>query len=266
MPVPICVVDAFTSKAFGGNPAGVCMLEYPGDEAWMQSVAAEMKHAETAFLCAREGGFDLRWFTPTAEVDLCGHATLAAAHALWDGGHLSRDTQATFHTKSGTLTCRSRGPAIVMDFPAEPVGNGIAFDRGDVVRDLRLDEQPLFVGSNRMDVLVEVASDEIVRRLEPDMEALGKLETRGVIVTSPGAGEYDVVSRFFAPAVGVPEDDATGSAHCCLGPYWTEKLGKDELKCYQASARGAEITVRLKGERVELEGRAVTTLRGELLA
>jgi PhzF family phenazine biosynthesis protein len=262
MALRIVQVDAFTCKPFSGNPAAVCVLPAAAEETWMQSVAAEMNLSETAFLHREGGGFRLRWFTPTVEVDLCGHATLASAHVLWEDGHLPRGECARFASKSGILTAEARDGLIELDFPASPTspthapaglaeGLGVGFT---------------FVGTTPFDYLVEVASEEVVRALRPDMTALARIDTRGIIVTAraktPG---YDFVSRFFGPRSGVPEDPVTGSAHCALGPYWQSRLGKDAFLAHQASARGGDVRVTVAGERVKLAGQAVTVLRGELL-
>lgn len=258
----ILQVDAFTDRPFAGNPAGVCLLSAAADAKWMQQVAAEMNLAETAFLYREGDEFHLRWFTPTLEVDLCGHATLASAYVLWSGGHLSPGEQARFRTLSGLLTADQRGDWIELDFPAEPASATAPPE--NLIEALGI--EPVNVGRSRVDLLVEVAGEQVVRGLQPDMGLLTTVPTRGVIVTSrsdtPG---FDFVSRFFGPAVGVPEDPVTGSAHCCLGPYWAEQLGKDELVGYQASARGGIVRVRLAGDRVKLIGQAVTVLQGELL-
>lgn len=228
----------------------------------MQAVAQEMNLAETAFLYPREDGFNLRWFTPTVEVDLCGHATLASAHVLWEDSHLSPGEQARFHTKSGLLTADQDGDWIEMDFPSEPARE--EQELPELAQALGV--RPVYTGRNRFDYLIEVASEEIVRGLRPDFTRLRQIETRGVIVTSRSASaSYDVVSRFFGPAVGVNEDPVTGSAHCCLAPYWSERLGKKEFLAYQASSRGGTVRVRLAGDRVGLGGQAVTVMRGDLL-
>jgi PhzF family phenazine biosynthesis protein len=266
MAVPIYVVDAFTSRAFTGNPAGVCLLKKPAEAAWMQSVAAEMRHAETAFITPVQNGHNLRWFTPTVEVDLCGHATLAAAHVLWQVGHLAQDDPAVFHTKSGDLTCTRHGYGIQMDFPAELAGPS-KVSAETVQSMLCLSAPAQFIGENRMDVLVEVEDQHVLKNLEPNFEQICGLKTRGIIVTAKAIGdEYDFVSRFFAPAFGVPEDPVTGSAHCCLGPYWAEKLGRIDLVGYQCSPRGGTVRVGVRGDRVLLQGHAITTLMGEFLA
>jgi PhzF family phenazine biosynthesis protein len=231
----------------------------------MQLIAREMNVAETAFLVReREDGgvFRLRWFTPTVEVDLCGHATLASAHLLWEEGIVARDATISFLTRSGTLTAKRAGEWIEMDFPAEPPEEEltIPFDLVDA-----LGVEPRYVGRNRFDYLVEVDSEESLRRIEPDMRALRKLRSRGVIVTSRADDKkYDFVSRFFAPGAGVDEDPVTGSAHCCLGPFWKERLARDEMLGFQASERGGEVRVRVAGDRVLLGGQAVTVLKGEL--
>jgi PhzF family phenazine biosynthesis protein len=258
----ITQVDAFTDKPFAGNPAAVCVLPAPRDAAWMQSVAKEMNLSETAFLVRQDDGFNLRWFSPTVEIALCGHATLASAHVLWGEGHLKPAEQARFHTKSGLLTAVRKGEWIEMDFPAVPESSAEP-PRGLIEA---LGAAAKYVGKNKFDYLVEVESEQILRQLAPDFTALRTLGMRGLIVTSraqtPG---FDFVSRFFAPGAGIDEDPVTGSAHCCLGPYWAEKLGKIEFVAYQASARGGVVRVRLAGPRVLLAGKAVTVLRGELL-
>jgi PhzF family phenazine biosynthesis protein len=261
---PLYVVDAFTSGPFTGNPAAVCFLdEPPADEAWFQQVAAEMNLSETAFVNpAAGGGFNLRWFTPAVEVDLCGHATLATAHALWEAGRLPAGTDAVFATRGGRLVCRRDGPTIAMDFPAEPPTQTFA---PPALVDA-LGSQPEWVGRNRLDYFVLLASEAELRGLAPDIGMLANVETRGIIVTARSSGEFDFVSRAFFPRLGVPEDPVCGSAHCGLGPLWRDRLGKDELRAYQASRRGGEVSVRCAGARVTLGGRARTVVRGELLA
>jgi PhzF family phenazine biosynthesis protein len=258
--VPIYQVDAFTDRPFSGNPAGVCVLDAPRDAAWMQLAAREMNLAETAFLCQRGEGFDLRWFTPLVEIDLCGHATLASAHVLWETGGLAPGEVARFHTRSGVLTAVQSGERIEMDFPATP-DEPVETPPGLVEA---LGAEPRYVGKSAFDLLVEVDGEERVRGLRPDLGALRAIETRGVIVTSAaGTPGVDFVSRFFAPRVGIDEDPVTGSSHCCLGPYWGKRLGKEALTGYQASARGGTVYVQLAGDRVHLGGKAVTVLRGE---
>jgi len=261
---PIVQVDAFTSKPFAGNPAAVCLLEEAAGEGWMQQVAAEMNLSETAFLRRRrDDGYELRWFTPVCEVELCGHATLASAHVLWEDGHLQGGEAARFYTMSGLLTAERRDGWIEMDFPAERAEHATA--PSEVWK--AVGAIPTWVGRNRFDYLIELESEEKVRGLRPDFARLREIVARGFVVTArastPG---FDFVSRFFAPSVGVPEDPVTGSAHCCLAPYWAKRLGKEELIGYQASARGGTVKVRFQGgDRVALAGQAVTVLRGELI-
>lgn len=255
-------VDAFTSEPYRGNPAAVCVMDGPADADWMQLIAREMNLAETAFLYPRGDAYHLRWFTPSIEVDLCGHATLASAHVLWEEGYVRPGRQARFETLSGTLTADRDDDWIELNFPAEPEQEAEA--PFGLARGLRV--EPRYVGRNRMDYLVEVEDEATVRRLRPDMALLREVETRGVIVTSRAANpEFDFVSRFFAPAVGIDEDPVTGSSHCCLGPYWGAKLGKERLIGYQASARGGVVRVRPAGDRVRISGQAVTVMRGELV-
>lgn len=256
------IVDAFTHQPFAGNPAAVCLLKKPADELWMKLVAGEMNLSETAFLHPIDGGFSLRWLTPTAEVKLCGHATLASAFVLWETGVLAVQEKAAFHTLSGWLICHREDDWIVMDFPARAVSeceppNGLAEALGTT---------PLFVGSNGLDYLVEVADEATLRALCPDFGALGAIPLRGVVCTCRSSKPaFDFLSRFFAPAVGVNEDPVTGSAHCALGPYWKGKLGKSEFTAFQASKRGGLVKLRVEEPRVQLRGQAVLTSRVELL-
>lgn len=263
MSIPLFQVDAFASAAFAGNPAAVCLLPEPRDDAWLAAVAGEMNLSETAFLVRRpDASYDLRWFTPAVEVRLCGHATLASAHVLWERGFLASSEVARFHTKSGLLSAtRMSDGRIDLDFPARPATPmetpaGLAEALGAPV---------LSVWSSADDELVEVTSEEVVRSLKPDFQRLRQVPLRGAIVTARSAGSYDFVSRFFAPAVGIDEDPVTGSAHCVLAPFWAERLGKREMLAYQASARGGEMRVAVRGDRVGLGGRAITVLAGELL-
>jgi predicted PhzF superfamily epimerase YddE/YHI9 len=261
MEIPIAQVDAFTDTPFRGNPAGVCVLDAPRTAQWMQSVAAEMNVAETAFLEPRADGFGLRWFTPLVEVDLCGHATIASAHVLWETARLPASAQARFHTRSGLLTADRRGAWIELDLPATPAA---AAEAPPALAALGV--TPKWIGRSRFDYLVEVDSEETVRGVVPDLKALAAVDTRGVIVTAPSASRgYDFVSRFFAPRAGIDEDPVTGSSHCCLGPYWAARLGKQEMTAYQASARGGIVRIRLDGDRIHLAGQAVTVLRGVLI-
>lgn len=255
-------VDAFTNQPFAGNPAAVCILSEPAQELWMQKVAQEMNLPETAFLYRQADAFDLRWFTPAMEIDLCGHATLAGAHVLWEEGYLKPDQRACFHTRSGLLTAVRKGDWIELDFPAEPQVQitpppGLAKALGVT---------PKYIGKNRFDYLVEVDSEETVRKLKPDFALLKEFPVRGIIVTSIAASQgYDFVSRFFAPGVGINEDPVTGSAHCCLGPFWRGRLNKNEFVACQASLRGGVIRVRVGEKRVYIGGQAVTIVRGELI-
>jgi PhzF family phenazine biosynthesis protein len=260
----ITQVDSFTDKPFAGNPAGVCVLDKPRDDRWMRNVAREMNLAETAFLQPRDdGSFDLRWFTPAVEVDLCGHATLASAHVLWESGQLRADQPARFHTRSGLLTCNKRDAWIEMDFPATPpmpieppAGLFEALGIGGA----------RFVGRSRFDGFVELEDEASLREVQPDFGRLKRVDARGVIITARASAKpYDFVSRFFAPQSGVDEDPVTGSAHCALAPYWRDRLKKDDMLAYQASPRGGTVRVVPRGERVLLYGQAVTVLRCELL-
>jgi PhzF family phenazine biosynthesis protein len=262
MAVPIVQVNAFTAEPFAGNPAAVCLLTESHDAAWMQRVAREMNLAETAFLGAHDDGFELRWFTPTVEVDLCGHATLASAHVLWETGRLGAAEVARFHTRSGLLTAARRGDWIELDFPStpdEPVQAPPALIAA-------LGVSPRYAGKSRFDYLLELDSETAVRNVRPDFRGLSKIPTRGVIVTSRSdTEEFDFVSRFFAPAAGIDEDPVTGSAHCCLAPFWSGRLGKNEFRARQISSRGGVLKVRLDADRVRISGQAVTVWRGELL-
>lgn len=228
----------------------------------MQQVAREMNLSETAFLRKQKDGFSLRWFTPTTEVDLCGHATLASAHVLWESGLLKPDEQARFHTRSGLLTAEHKEGLIELNFPVlleEP-----AIAPAELVTALGI--EPKYVGRFGVRYLIEVETEEVVRGLKPDFHSLRALPERGVVVTSGSvSAEYDFISRYFAPWVGVDEDPVTGSVHCCLGPFWGKRLEEEKLIAYQASARGGVIHIHLKGGRVYLGGCAITVLRGELL-
>ena len=261
MGLRIFQVDAFTEKPFAGNPAGVCILPDPREDSWMQNVAREMNLSETAFLQRRGDGFDLRWFTPAVEVDLCGHATLASAHTLWEQGVIKPQDTAQFHTRSGLLTAQRQEDWIELDFPSLPdrrskVPPGLAKALGT---------KPRYVGRSRFDYIVEVGSEKTVRKLKPDFTRLSALAIRGLIVTARATTQpYDFVSRFFAPRAGVNEDPVTGSAHCVLGPFWRDRLGKNDLLAYQASARGGVVRVRVGDKRVYIGGKAVTVLDAEL--
>jgi PhzF family phenazine biosynthesis protein len=257
----IFIVDAFADRPFTGNPAAVCLLDSASPVTWMQQVAAEMNLSETAFLKQNTaGGWDLRWFTPTTEVDLCGHATLASAHVLWHACE-RHDETLQFHTRSGVLTVTRSGEDLSMDFPSDPPQ--VISSNGPLNEALGV--APAWVGRGRHDVLAVLADEAQVRSLAPDMAKLARLETRGVIVTARSSdSRYNFVSRFFAPGAGIPEDPVTGSAHCTLGPYWGERLSKTTLCGFQVSARGGAVHLALHGDRIVLTGRAVTTLRGAL--
>lgn len=262
MSYALYIVDAFTNVRFKGNPAAVCLLDASQEESWMQQVASEMNLSETAFIVPNRDGYDLRWFTPEAEVDLCGHATLATAHVLWETERLGRDKAARFMTKSGLLTAKLTGDWIEMDFPDESPEATVAPE--ELVQGLGL--IPRFVGRNRMDYFVEIDSEETLRTLRPDFGLLARLPARGIIVTSRAAAgsDYDFVSRAFYPGTGIDEDPVTGSAHCALAPYWAKRLRKEELVGYQASERGGIVKVKPEGARVYLSGQAVTVLKGQL--
>ncbi|MFQ3169832.1 MAG: PhzF family phenazine biosynthesis protein [Limisphaerales bacterium] len=261
--IPILQIDAFADEPFTGNPAAVCLLdaEPPGD--WMQQVAAEMNLSETAFAWPSEGDFELRWFTPVAEVDLCGHATLATAFALWETGRVDFDVDISFATRSGVIEVRCEQGMIKMDFPAEPATsceppNGLAKALGAEI---------LWCGNNRLDYLVQVANEQTLLDLRPDFVSLAKLDTRGVIVTAAAESDNaDFVSRFFCPALGIDEDPVTGSAHCCLAPFWADRLGRDELTGFQASKRGGFVRCEVIGDRVDLGGGAVKIFSGTMSA
>jgi PhzF family phenazine biosynthesis protein len=261
MALPIIHVDAFTDRPFTGNPAAVCLLSAIRDDAWMQQVAREMNLSETAFLLRSGEEFGLRWFTPTVEVDLCGHATLATAHVLWQQGLLAATQPARFQTRSGLLTAEKKGAWIEMNFPATPAEPAAPVEG----LELALGVKVTFLGRARFDYLAEVDVEDTVRALRPDFAALRQMKVRGVIVTSRASSPgHDFVSRFFAPGAGINEDPVTGSAHCCLGPFWKERLGRDDLVGYQASARGGIVRTRCVGDRVHLSGQAVTVARGQL--
>ncbi|HSN13214.1 MAG TPA: PhzF family phenazine biosynthesis protein, partial [Anaeromyxobacteraceae bacterium] len=261
---PITVIDAFADRPFAGNPAGVCVLGDERPSSWMHAVAKDLNLSETAFLRRRaDGDWHLRWFTPADEEKLCGHATHASAHHLFASGLHAGDAPIRFHTLSGVLTATRRGTSIILDFPNEspraiPVPPGLAEALGATVGAAAL---------NRLDLFAELTDEATVRALAPSMDRLGAFEARGIVVTARAdAGRpYDFVSRFFAPRCGIAEDPVTGSAHCGLGPWWSERLGRTTLRGYQASARGGMVGVTVQGDRCLLEGTAVTVWKGELL-
>jgi PhzF family phenazine biosynthesis protein len=259
MRTPIFQVDAFTTRRFGGNPAAVLpMDDFPGD-AILQSVAAENNLAETAFLVREGDDYRLRWFTPTVEVPLCGHATLASAAVVMERLEPER-TRVVFNTASGPLTVVRRGAGYAMDFPSRPSER--VSPPPTLAEALGVELSDVF--ANAFNYLVLLKNGEILQALVPDMRAVARLDRSGVIVTAPAHGRYDFVSRYFAPAKGIPEDPVTGGAHCMLAPYWAARLGKTELRAWQASARGGEIVCRLLGDRVELEGSCVFYLEGHV--
>ncbi|SRR6056297_1475906 len=265
--IPLWQIDAFADTPFSGNPAAVCLLEsYPSD-VWLQNVAAEMNLSETAFVVPQEtpGHFQLRWFTPADEVDLCGHATLATAHALLENKLTIPDQAIHFHTRSGELICERSEAMIKLNFPALPVLGKPEETLADAVRDgLRLTSAEVLL--SKYDVLVIVDHAETVKRLAPDFDRIREIETRGLIVTGPSSeAGIDFVSRFFAPRHNINEDPVTGSAHCVLTPYWAAQLGRSRLVGYQASRRGGTVFCEVQGERVALSGKAVTVLEGHLL-
>jgi len=261
MTVKLYQVDAFTDKIFYGNPAAVCILPEAVDEKWAQSMAMEMNLSETAFLYNEGDGYRLRWFTPTTEVDLCGHATLASAHILWEQKFLDPDQKAIFKTKSGILTASLEQGWIRLDFPSKPILE-VPPPEGLLAA---LGVNATFTGLNQWDYLIEVENDTIVKGVSPDLRVLRNLPVRGVIVTSRSTDEkFDFISRFFAPGSGIDEDPVTGSAHCCLGPYWKQKLNKDTFTAYQASPRGGTLKVEVKGDRTHVLGQAVTVFQAEL--
>jgi PhzF family phenazine biosynthesis protein len=261
MTVPLFHVDAFTDRPFAGNPAAVCLLPSWKEDRWLQAVAREMNLSETAFLVKRSAHFDLRWFTPTVEVDLCGHATLASAHVLWQQGQATAN-EIRFSTRGGILKAIRHGDEIELDFPLKPEEE--AKPPPGLLEALGVSTK--YVGKNQLDYLVEVESEATLRRIAPDFKQLAAVPVRGIIVTSTSADpRFDFVSRFFAPASGVDEDPVTGSAHCCLGDFWRKRLNKSVFVAFQASARGGVVKVRVTKDRAFLGGKAITVAKGELL-
>ena len=262
MKIALFHVDAFTDEPFTGNPAAVCILPKLYEPAWMQQVAAEMNLSETAFLHRDNTGWNLRWFTPIAEVDLCGHATLASAHTLYESGNLRPNEPAIFHTRSGELRCEHGPAGIRMHFPRvaqEPTT--APFDLSTA-----LGTRLQYVGKTKFDFLIEVEDEKTLRELEPNMDLLKTMKARGFIVTAPtDHPELDFVTRFFAPAYGIPEDPVTGSAHCTLAEYWGHKLNKTSLAAHQISTRGGRILMEIEHNGIALSGKAVTVMRGELI-
>lgn len=256
---PIFQVDAFTTRRFAGNPAAVMPMERFPDDAVMQAIAAENNLAETAFIVRDGSDYHLRWFTPSVEVPLCGHATLASAAVVMEKLEPERN-KVVFHSASGPLTVTRAGSGYVMDFPARPSQktsspSGFAEALGTA---------PLEVFVNKFNYLAILPSAKVLRELAPDMVAIARLDRDGVIVTAAGDHGYDFISRYFAPAKGIPEDPVTGSAHCMLAPYWSQRLNKTEFRAFQASPRGGEVICRLIGDRVELEGSCVFYMEGSV--
>lgn len=258
--IPYYQIDAFANSVFSGNPAGVCLLEQWIEDDVLQSIAAENNHSETAFVVPGDEDYQIRWFTPKAEVDLCGHATLASAFVLFESGQASR-TEVCFASKSGALTVRREADLLVMDFPARKAV-ACATMPGALVKGLGV--RPSEVLLSTRDFLAVLADEQDVRELEPDMTELAKMAEVGVIVTARGS-QSDFVSRFFAPQLGVPEDPVTGSAHTTLVPYWAERLGKAKLHALQLSERGGELFCEDRGDRVDIAGRAVAYLEGTII-
>ena len=254
-------VDAFTDCPFAGNPAAVCLLPSWKADSWLQAVAREMNLSETAFLVKQPAHFDLRWFTPKVEVDLCGHATLAAAHILWQQNLVTGD-EIRFSTRSGILKAVHHDDSIELDFPLKPEEPAEA--PPGLLEALGISAK--YVGKNQFDYLLEVEAEATLRRIAPDFKRLATMPVRGIIVTSRSADpKFDFVSRFFAPGAGIDEDPVTGSAHCCLGDFWRKRLGKAEFVAFQASPRGGVVKVRVTKDRAFLGGKAITVARGELL-
>lgn len=259
--IPLWQVDAFTNQPFAGNPAAVCLLDQEHEASWMQSVAAEMNLSETAFIRPGNEGFELRWFTPTVEVNLCGHATLASAFVLWEMGIAARERPIRFHTRSGLLTASHSEHLVSLDFPA------ISVEECDAPPELleALRVEPRFVARTKFDRFLVADSAKTVRALQPDFKLLAQVAARGTIVTAPSdVPGVDFISRFFAPASGIDEDPVTGSAHCALAPYWGRQLGKDRMVGFQASSRGGTVFVEVQGDRVILGGQVALVLKGEL--
>lgn len=259
MRTPIFQLDAFTTRLFAGNPAAVMPMDHFPEDAVMQAIAAENNLAETAFLVRDGDDYRLRWFTPATEVPLCGHATLASAAVVMERLEPTR-RRVVFHSASGPLTVSRVGQGYVMDFPARPSARAPALP----VLEQALGVVPLEVFSNAFNYMAVLHSAQVVRGLAPDMALLARVDRSGVIVTAPGHEGWDFVSRYFAPAKGIPEDPVTGAAHCMLVPYWARRLDRTAFRAFQASRRGGEIVCRLDGDRVELEGNCVFYLQGEV--
>jgi PhzF family phenazine biosynthesis protein len=262
MAIELVQVDAFTREPFSGNPAAVCVLPAWPDADWMQAVAAEMNLAETAFVVPQGNDFGLRWFTPAVEVDLCGHATVASAHVLWENGTVASDAECRFHTRSGLLKALRDGDRIAVDFPLHPVQESRLSD--DALRALGVEPVATFENARLGFAVIELEDAAAVRAAAPNFAALRGQGFKGYIVTASSEEPYDFVSRLFAPDLGIDEDPVTGAAHCILGSYWSPKLGRSAMRAYQVSARGGEVGVELLTGAVRLYGDAVTVLRATL--
>ncbi len=262
MSLKIFTVDAFTDRNFAGNPAAVCLLDENLDDELMKNIAAEMNLSETAFVKKENREYNLRWFTPKVEVELCGHATLASAHILWEEKLLPKDADAEFNTLSGQLIVKNIKDEYEMNFPASKV-SGSEFN-AELINALGV--EPVSLAETEHNYIVELANDDAVFSVSPDFIALSKLKKFGTIITSKSSDErFDFISRYFVPAKGINEDPVTGSAHCALGPYWSQKTGKKSFSAYQASLRGGSMKIKLDGGRIFLTGKAVTFLKGEIV-
>jgi PhzF family phenazine biosynthesis protein len=253
-------VDAFTKEIFQGNPAAVCILDKEIEEELMKNIAMEMNLSETAFLLKKDKGFNLRWFTPASEVDLCGHATLASAHILWETGIIEDNKEIEFYTKSGLLFAKKEKDLIVLDFPL------IEDKETDIPKEISeaLNTDIIYSGISKMDYIVEIEDESLLKSMEPDFEKIKRKIKRGLIVTAKSNDiNLDFISRFFAPSIGINEDPVTGSAHCCLAPYWRKKLNKTKFKAYQASKRGGYLEIEIKNNRVHIKGEAIIVLKAE---
>ena len=255
------IINTFTDQAFRGNPAAVCLLTGEKESSWMQTITKEINIPTTAFICLINGEYHLRWFTPSTEIPICGHGTLASSYFLWEKGFVDKENSITFHTKSGVLKAHLIDGWIQLQFPAIIEENVVAPEL--LIKALGV--KPVYVGKSRLDYLVEVESEEIVRNLKPNIELIAQLPVRGVIVTShSNSNEFDFVSRFFSPAQGINEDYVNGSSHCCLGPYWKNKLHKTDFIAYQASERGGIIKVKVLDDNIFLSGKSITFFEGKL--
>lgn len=257
----LSIINTFTEQAFKGNPAAVCFLSDEKESSWMQTVAKELNLPTTAFIWFINDEYHLRWFTPSVEIPICGHGTLASAYFLWEKRYVDKARSIPFHTKSGVIKAQLIDGWIQLQFPAIIEQNVVAPEL--LIKALGV--EPVYVGKSRLDYLVEVESEEIVRNLKPNIDLIAQLPVRGVIVTShSNANEFDFVSRFFSPAQGIIEDYVNGSSHCCLGPYWKNKLHKTDFTAYQASERGGIIKIKVLGDEIFLSGKSITIFEGKL--